>query len=187
MARLQILELPEGTGDDRPPFALVIDEISEDESAQIIEAADALDGFAKKAGARATAVFHGMTIEIPANGSPPGVEETEVSEADFTEMATAVRRALGINMTEAGVEPDIAGWLLAACRELEKSEAARRHLNGERDRLKAAVDRARQTPTEPEVMNSEQAHPNVWLHGYRCGVLAARSAAVPRDEKASGS
>ena len=30
MARLQILELPEGDGDDRPPFVLVVDQLPAD-------------------------------------------------------------------------------------------------------------------------------------------------------------
>lgn len=131
MARLQILPLPEGTGDDRPPFVLVIDQVTEDEGERLIDNRDVMDGFGVKAGARAVAVFHGMTMEIPANEPSPAPEAAEVSEADFTTMATAVRRALGIDITEG--EPDIAGWLLAACRELEKSEAARARLLEDRD------------------------------------------------------
>jgi hypothetical protein len=77
VARLQILELPEGSGDDRPPFILVIDEITEDESERIIGSKEAIDGMARKAGARAVAVFHGMTVEIPANDAVPVPQDPE--------------------------------------------------------------------------------------------------------------
>lgn len=48
-----------------------------------------------------------------------------------------------------------------------------------------ALTRVRNLSTEPEVMNADQPHPDVWRHGYRCGVLAARSATRPRDEETS--
>jgi hypothetical protein len=131
MARLQILELPEGSGDDRPPFALVVDEYVArryitglDQPEPVSE----FDGIAEKVDARAVLVFE-ETVDIPANNLSSSGDEVEVSDADFAEMASAVRRALGIDMTEAGVKPDIAGWLLTACRELEKSEGARASLN----------------------------------------------------------
>lgn len=67
MARLQILELPEGSGDDRPPFILVVDQVTDDETERVIASQEAFDGVASKSGARAVAVFHGMTVDIPAN------------------------------------------------------------------------------------------------------------------------
>ena len=231
MTRLQILELPEGSGDDRPPFLLVVDQAADDVAASLDAPDGSLrEGLAEEIGARSILVFR-ESVEIPANG-PVAEAMPEVSESDFTEMATAVRRALGIDMTEAGVEPDIAGWLHAACRELEKSEAARRHLREERvearqwarhgyeigqkhcgwtdhgvapdwltegwpphfdscEHLKQmaefdeALTRVRGLSTEPEVMNSEQERPDIWLHGYECGVLAAKAVARPRNEEAS--
>lgn len=69
MARLQILELPEGAGDDRPPFVLVIDGytpqryvLGPDQPEPISE----FDGVAEQIGARAVLVFED-TIDIPAN------------------------------------------------------------------------------------------------------------------------
>lgn len=68
MARLQILQLPEGASDEQPPFLLVID--------QAEPATDPLgdekplplpDGLAEQVGARAVLVFN-ETIDIPANG-----------------------------------------------------------------------------------------------------------------------
>ncbi|MGA4896749.1 hypothetical protein ACPCAJ_02120 [Streptomyces griseoincarnatus] len=69
MARIQILPLPEGASDERPPFALVIDEylprryaIGPDQLAPVDEFA----GVAEKIGARAVLVFE-ETVQIPAN------------------------------------------------------------------------------------------------------------------------
>lgn len=77
MARLQILELPAGANDDRPPFVLVVDQASED----IVNAmapkggSDSLTAviqrvtelpLAEQIGARAVLVFE-ETVDIPAN------------------------------------------------------------------------------------------------------------------------
>jgi hypothetical protein len=71
MARLQILELPEGSGDDRPPFVLVVDQAPTDEAAFDAIRRDLLtDGdLAPRIGARAVLVFE-TTIDIPANEVP---------------------------------------------------------------------------------------------------------------------
>ncbi|MEU7737927.1 hypothetical protein AB0B51_33505 [Streptomyces griseus] len=79
MARLQILELPEGAGDNRPPFILVIDQADEATTASLgpIPPHDALSplegaqralgvSLAEQIGARAVLVFE-ETIDIPAN------------------------------------------------------------------------------------------------------------------------
>lgn len=70
MARLQILELPEGSGDDRPPFVLVVDE---DEPRRYImgpdqdqQPVDEFEGVAQQVGARTVLVF-ADTVDIPAN------------------------------------------------------------------------------------------------------------------------
>lgn len=68
MARIQILELPEGAGDDRPPFALVIDQYEPPRyiTAGELETGTPFDGVAEKTGARAVLVFT-ESVEIPAN------------------------------------------------------------------------------------------------------------------------
>jgi hypothetical protein len=69
MARLQILELPEGSGDDRPPFVLVVDEYEPQRyilGADQPEPVDQFERIAEKIGARAVLVFE-ETIDIPAN------------------------------------------------------------------------------------------------------------------------
>ncbi|WP_435597054.1 hypothetical protein [Streptomyces anulatus] len=68
MARLQILELPEGAGDDRPPFVLVIDEVPHDNPVyeRFVEDLELTNHLAARVGARAVLVFED-TIDIPAN------------------------------------------------------------------------------------------------------------------------
>jgi aminoglycoside phosphotransferase (APT) family kinase protein len=50
-------------------------------------------------------------------------------------------------------------------------------------RLFRQLDRVRELPDYPDIMDSRQEHPAVWKHGYQCGVLAAKSAA--RNERAT--
>lgn len=129
MARLQILELPvEYHGDDIvTPFVLVVDQVT----SGMVEAITSVERTsAELIGARAILSFE-ETVHIPANAPVPEAADAEVSEADFAKLASVVRSALGIDMTEVGVEPDFAAWLFTACRELEKSEAARQHLRNE--------------------------------------------------------
>ena len=76
MARLQILELPEGSNDDRPPFVLVVDQVDGDAAEAIANAGLTT---AELIGARAVLVFED-TIDIPANDPPPGLDETFKTE-----------------------------------------------------------------------------------------------------------
>src|SRR5690606_32664444 len=137
MARLQTLELPEGSADDRPPFILIVDQYEPPPYPADVNDPGPFDGVAEKIGARAVLVFE-ETIDIPANdldgynGIPGG---------DYTTFAATVGRALGIDTSTA--VPDVAGWLLTACRELEKSETAREQLRRERDAQSAAIERVR--------------------------------------------
>ncbi|MYT23494.1 hypothetical protein GTW69_24950 [Streptomyces sp. SID7760] len=73
MPRLQVLELPEGAGDERPPFVLVIDEVRPGRVASKSKHAPAvafLDDVAARLGARGVLVF-AETVEIPANQVSP--------------------------------------------------------------------------------------------------------------------
>lgn len=63
MARIQILELPEGSSDDRPPFVLVVDQVAE------LEDYWSFTDNPERLGARAILVFED-TIDIPANDVP---------------------------------------------------------------------------------------------------------------------
>lgn len=80
MARIQILPLPEGASDERPPFVLVIDEylprryaIGPDQPGPVDEFA----GIAEKIGARAVLAFE-ETVQIPANDTSAYVTPTMV-------------------------------------------------------------------------------------------------------------
>lgn len=84
MARLQILELPEGSGDDRPPFILVVDQYvpqryilgaGQGEQPQPV---NEFDGIAEQIGARAVLAFQ-ETIEIPANDTLPSSAQWELT------------------------------------------------------------------------------------------------------------
>jgi hypothetical protein len=93
MARLQILELPEGAGDDRPPFVLVVDQYQPQRyilGSDQPEPVDQFAGIAEKIGARAVLVFE-ETIDIPAN------------EVTLTEAADG-------NVLRIRVEPDLEGF-----------------------------------------------------------------------------
>ncbi|MFK4801639.1 hypothetical protein ACI3K5_23530 [Streptomyces sp. MPA0124] len=93
MARLQILELPEGSNDDRPPYLLIVDQV-DDELAEDI---------AKRVGARHVLCFPG-TIDIPANDTsgylaPPPKQELVVKLNGDMDM-DAVRSAIAADMQQ---------------------------------------------------------------------------------------
>ncbi|WP_442803646.1 hypothetical protein OG411_29985 [Streptomyces pseudogriseolus] len=139
MARLQILQLPEGVGDSRPPFILVVDQYVARRYITGLDQAEPVDEFdraAEKIGARAVLVFE-ETIDIPANDLD---DYSGIPGGDYTTFAETVQRTLGIDTSTA--TPDVAGWLLTACRELEKSQSAREQLRQERDAQVNAIQRA---------------------------------------------
>ncbi|MFI2081435.1 hypothetical protein ACH43Y_13945 [Streptomyces rubiginosohelvolus] len=108
MARLQILELPEGTGDDRPPFILVIDEVAFDNPVyeRFVADEELATGLASRVGARAVLVFED-TIDIPAN--------------DLT--LTHVQEAADGNVIRLRVEPDLEGFTETVMTEVAKAQA----------------------------------------------------------------
>ncbi|MFE9855591.1 hypothetical protein [Streptomyces sp. NPDC005780] len=95
MARLQILELPEGSGDDRPPFVLVVDECMPQRIVVGLDSSwqDHWQQLADKIGARGVLVFDD-TIDIPAN---------EIT-------LTHVQEAADGNVVRLRVEPDLTGF-----------------------------------------------------------------------------
>jgi len=97
MARLQTLELPEGSADDRPPFILVVDQYEPPPYPADVNDPGPFDGIAEKIGARAVLVFEN-TIDIPANdtsaylgredsgdGSDEGWTEANKAHADVVD------------------------------------------------------------------------------------------------------
>lgn len=97
MARLQILELPEGSDDDRPPFVLVVDQVPRDELAFEALRRDLEDNdIATRTGARGALVFED-TIDIPANDtsaySQQAAEETGATIGNALRAAKAQQLA----------------------------------------------------------------------------------------------
>ncbi|MFF5642953.1 hypothetical protein [[Kitasatospora] papulosa] len=108
MARLQILELPEGTGDDRPPFVLVVDECQPQRVVVGLDSSwqDHWQQLADKIGARGVIVTPD-TINIPAN--------------DLT--LTHVQEAADGGVIRLRVEPDLTGFTETVMTEVAKAEA----------------------------------------------------------------
>lgn len=98
--------------------------------------------------------------EHPGEGGCPEAAEHALA-VDPGELADAVRRVLGIDTTTCPA--DVAGWLLTACRELEKSEAARQQLRADRQRICLAVQDARSRARTPGAWGVLQALESVPL------------------------
>jgi hypothetical protein len=97
VARLQILELPEGNGDDRPPFVLVVDEVPSDAVALNAICRDlfAEGDLAERIGARAVLVFEDA-VDIPANEVPVDADGNPIFlkmhvEGDFEQFREQVQ------------------------------------------------------------------------------------------------
>ncbi|MGO4630510.1 hypothetical protein AB4225_06135 [Streptomyces sp. 2RAF24] len=114
MARLQILELPEGVGDERPPFVLIVDEYVPQRYVTAVGAEfktrDPFDGVAERIGARAVLAFE-ETIEIPANEvviDPAGYPVQVQIEADTSrfeeQLAAAAHKAARLHTNATGGE-----------------------------------------------------------------------------------
>ncbi|MFD3517718.1 hypothetical protein [Streptomyces sp. NPDC058657] len=102
MTRIQVLELPEGAGDERPPFVLVVDECAPRRIIIGMDHAPVRDYWAVAAeqmGARGVVVT-AETVEIPANALLP-----------FGESAERVDLADGINARAVEVESKFARWV----------------------------------------------------------------------------
>ncbi|MFI7239678.1 hypothetical protein [Streptomyces cyaneofuscatus] len=101
MTRLQILELPEGADDERPPFVLVVDQYTADRvtlrsSWPEPASGDPIANAAQTIGARGTLVF-AETVEIPANEVTMGADGYPVRlevEADLTGFGEQVTAAI---------------------------------------------------------------------------------------------
>ncbi|MCX4605498.1 hypothetical protein OG402_34075 [Streptomyces anulatus] len=178
MARLQILELPEGTGDDRPPFILVVDQYEPVEAtpSRLFRHQD----MAEQIGARAVLVFE-ETIDIPANDTSayaqstatalhldghevPGVVDEEDEPEDWHGILQTRRRQLAKML---GINP-LTEWdgILEAATQLRQ----------ECDTQAAAIRRVRNLDTEPESLDAHQAEPTGYLLGYAVAVRAAKQA-----------
>ncbi|WP_225825577.1 hypothetical protein [Streptomyces naphthomycinicus] len=161
MARLQILELPQGPDDDRPPFILVIDEISDNETDRLLDSREATDGIAKKIGAQAVAAFHGMTVDIPANKPPLAAGTDDAEGAGATAIVYAHERT----------RLDLCDALLLS------RDTTWRQLVEEASQRQRAVARVLDLPEQPQAMAAGHPPMEDYLHGYGVGVRAAKRAA----------
>ena len=114
MARLQILELPEGSGDDRPPFVLVVDECAPQRYILGMDSTwqDHWQRVADKIGAQGVIVTPD-TITIPAT--------------DLT--LTHVQEAADGNVIRLRVEPDLDGFTEKVMTEVARAQAAAKAAN----------------------------------------------------------
>lgn len=96
MARLQILPLPDAADDDRPPFALIVDEYEPRRYVlgldQEHSPADEFAGVAEQIGARTVLVFQD-TVTIPAN-EPTAPAEGDAQTAELLHAHEQTRLAL---------------------------------------------------------------------------------------------
>jgi hypothetical protein len=104
MARLQILELPEGSGDDQPPFVLVIDQADEATVESLHRQATGhvddpamYNPIADQIGARAVLVFE-ETIDIPANDTTAYLRDDVRNEVTAKLGDHDVRSAIATDM-----------------------------------------------------------------------------------------
>jgi hypothetical protein len=188
MARIQILELPtEHHGDDMTtPFLLVVDQC-EPQRIPLSEGVtwqDPWQAVADQAGARGVIVVPD-TIEIPVSNVPPyldDVEQSTPSRVDdraiqaeaklkaFAEARHAVEQERKATLTDALGMDRTRDWddIVNAARGILRAREA--------DQL--AIQRVRNLPEQPEIMNAQQPNPNDYLHGYRVAILDAKRAAA---------
>jgi hypothetical protein len=182
MARLQILELPAGPDDARPPFVLVVDETAPQ---RIVLGADTpwrdyWQDLADKIGARGVIVMPD-TVEIPANDTTASLDGDDAERAGTTQIVYAHERTR-LDLCSALLVSGDTTW-----RKLIEHVAERqRELAGlyrERDALATRLQQVQTAPTKPDVMNAQQERRDIWLHGYECGAVATKAAARPRNEE----
>lgn len=104
MARIQILELPEGAGDERPPFVLIIDEY-EPPPYQDEPATSPFDRVAAQLGARTILAFE-ETVDIPANVSARPPDPT----GDSLDAEATITRFRALADSLEGVEAHGGAW-----------------------------------------------------------------------------
>ncbi|MFF8100169.1 hypothetical protein ACF07S_10395 [Streptomyces sp. NPDC016640] len=204
MARLQILELPEGTGDDRPPFILVIDQMPNDEPGFEALRRDLSDGnLAERIGSRAVLVFED-TIDIPANDTSAYLNAPAAAQKVVVELAgqdpqgaidAAIRKAkdglrLAEERTDIARDMDrLAKWRheltdalgINQIRDWDEIRNAAAALRRERDAQTEAIERVRNLPEQPEIMNAQHPDPSGYLHGYGVAIREVKRATYPPE------
>lgn len=175
MARLQILPLPEGAGDDRPPFVLVIDEAATGPDGELlIKAADYIEA-REHIGACDVFIFE-ETVEIPANEPPPLPKVDDAERAGITQVVYAHERT----------RLDLCGALLVSgdttWRKLIEQATERQR---ELAHFYRARDRVRDLPERPKTVAVNPEEPYAYMDGYAAGIRAAKQAVEHERPQAS--
>lgn len=208
MARLQILELPEGSSDDRPPFVLVIDQCQPLQyiqgADQDPESVDEFAGVAEETGARGVLVFQ-ETVDIPANdvpldenGQPLFLKvhiegEWEKFRAQAEEEIRSVQRRMTAVLARAAItDHEHKGALLDALgmdrtRDWDDIRNAAAGLRKERDAQAETLELIRNLPEQPEVMDAQHPDPAGYLHGYGVAIRDAKQATYGQQATAGSS
>lgn len=174
MARLQILTLPEGAGDDRPPYVLVVDQLpTGDEKYDALRRDLADNDIVARTGASAALCFEG-TIEIPANEAPLLAEADDAERAGTTQIVYAHERTR-LDLCSALLFSGDTTWrkLIEAVAERQRELAS----------LFRQLDRVQALSETPSIMDAQHPHPNAYLHGYRVAIDDAKRAI--RNERAT--
>lgn len=167
MARLQILELPEGTNDDRSPFVLVVDQVPRDEPAFEALRRDLEDNdIAARIGAQGVLVFE-KTVDIPTNEPPPLAEADDPERTGTTQLVYAHERSR-LALCDALLLPRDTTWhkLTQKAAERQRDAAA----------LCRRLDRVCELPERPETMAVNPEEPHTYMDGYAAGIRAAKRA-----------
>ncbi|MGH3584749.1 MAG: hypothetical protein ACRDQ0_00335 [Pseudonocardia sp.] len=197
MARLQILELPEGTGDDRPPFILVIDEHKPPAYPDDPVLPDPFDRIAEKIGARAVLVFE-ETIDIPANDTSAyalGASESAWTQADKIQARATEAVRAAHERTDIARDMDRLANHKAAItdalgldrlRDWDDIRNAAAGIRRDREAQAETLDRIRRLPEEPQSMEPQHHGANGYEPGYRAGIRDAQRATYPPTTDESG-
>lgn len=186
MARLQILELPEGSGDERSPYLLIIDQV-DDELAEDI--ARWPDDIGKRTGARHVLCFPG-TIDIPANDTAAYLQQ--VAEETGATIGEAVRAANAQHSMDERTDITrdmyrLAKWKnelthalgMDRTRDWDDIRNAAAGLRKQRDSQAETLERVRNLPEQPNVMDAQHPDPTGYLHGYSVAIREAKRATYP--------
>lgn len=194
MARIQILELPEGAGDERPPFVLVVDQVPRSEQQyEALRRDIETNDIAAHVGARTVLVFE-ETIDIPANQVPVGPDGYPVRvhvEGEFekfreqveAEIRAAQRKAtaaLGLDRERKAAITDALG--MDRLRDWDDIANAARGLRKSNDARGEAIDRVLNLPYQPEIMDAQHTEPTGYQHGYRIAIQDAKRAVGHQSE-----
>lgn len=182
MARLQILELPEGSNDDRPPFVLVVDQVATGPDGELLIKSSDFDGINERIGARAVFVFE-ETIDIPANDVQQQIDHS--IQAATAALVNELNRDPAHERTDIARDMDRLANHKAAItdalgmvrlRDWDDIRNVAAVMRKERDAQAAALERVRSLHDEPETMDSQNSDPASYLHGYRVAISTARRA-----------